>query len=119
MPEMRLLLITGRSLKQGTGLNTGKGSADYLEAVGTVELSGGDLARLGALEGDDVRLRNRFGQVTVRCRKADLPDGMAFMAYGPATSILMGSETGASGMPDSKHLEVDIERLPQGGHNAG
>ncbi len=114
MPEMKILLIAGRSLKQGTGLNLGKDSPEYREAVGTVELNGSDMARLGVQESDTVLLANAFGTAHARCRRADLPEGMGFIAYGPASSALMGTETDASGMPSSKQLDVTVRPAPGG-----
>jgi formylmethanofuran dehydrogenase subunit D len=36
---------------------------------------------------------------------------LAFIAYGPVSSQLMGEETHASGMPNSKGFEVEVERV--------
>jgi formylmethanofuran dehydrogenase subunit D len=33
------------------------------------------------------------------------------MAFGPACNQLIGGETYASGMPDSKHVKVEIESV--------
>ncbi len=108
MPEIGLLLIAGRSLKQGTGLNLGKDSQEYREAVGTLEMNAQDLARLGCQAGADVLVSTQFGATVVRCKPGNLPAGMGFMAYGPPTSDLMGDETYASGMPDSKDIAVTV-----------
>jgi formylmethanofuran dehydrogenase subunit D len=34
-----------------------------------------------------------------------------FIAYGPSTTQLMDSDTAGSGMPLSKHIVVEVERL--------
>jgi formylmethanofuran dehydrogenase subunit D len=109
MSEVKMLLIAGRSLKQGTGLNMGKDSSEYREAVNTVELGKADMERLGLRAGDAVRLSSPIGSVEVRCRPGDLPEGMAFIAYGPASSVLMDPETYASGMPVSKQIDVTVQ----------
>ena len=44
-------------------------------------------------------------------KAADLPQGMIFIAYGPSSSRLMESDTGGSGMPISKNLEVTVEKV--------
>ncbi len=115
MPELKILLIAGRSLKQGTGANLGKGSREYCDSTSTVELCASDMERLGVTEGDAVEISTPAGQAELRCRRADLPQGMAFIAYGPGSSALVGSETHASGMPDSKAIEVAIRPAGQGG----
>jgi len=109
-----MILIPGRTSKQGTSLNAGKLKSEYLEVTSTLEINMDDMARLGLKEGDRVRLKNEVGETTVRCkgRKAtDLPAGVLFMAYGPSATQLMDSDTAGSGMPLSKHIVVEVERL--------
>jgi formylmethanofuran dehydrogenase subunit D len=107
-----MLLIPGRSTKQGTGANAGKRSAEYLEATGTLEINSDDMARLGLRNGDRVRVRSEHGETILRClgrKPDDLPSGLLFVAYGPPSSQLMGDDTHGSGMPDSKGIAVEIE----------
>lgn len=111
MPEVRLVLIAGRSLKQGTGMNWGKASAEYRRAVVTVELSRQDMARLELQDGETVRLKTMYGEAVAQGQEANLPEGLAFIAYGPVSSELMGEETHASGMPNSKGFEVEVTRV--------
>jgi len=59
-------------------------------------------------------LSNARGEFVASCksRKArDLPAGMIFIAYGPCSSRLMESDTGGSGMPISKNLQVQVEKI--------
>ena len=111
MIRMNLTLITGRSTKQGAGISTGKGGAEYREATGTIELSPADMARLGLSDGDPVRVESEFDAAEFRCRRGDVSEGLAFVAFGSACNRLIGGETDASGMPDSKHLKVTIEKI--------
>lgn len=69
---------------------------------------------MGLTDGDQVRLSNDIGESIVTCKgrkPVDLPNGMLFMAYGPSSSRLMESDTAGSGMPLSKHLEVEVEKI--------
>src|SRR6185503_16931411 len=94
-----MILIPGRSSKQGTGINAGKRSEEYLEATGTLEMNGDDMARLGLQNGDRVRLRSEYGETILRClgrAPTDLPAGLLFVAYGPPSSQLMGDDTHGS-----------------------
>ncbi len=111
MPDGKLTLITGRSTQQGTGISTGKELAEYQETTSVLELSAADMARFGLQDGDTVRLKTRYGEATVTCRSEDLPEGLGFMAFGPTTSQLIGGETHASGMPDTKGFEVELESV--------
>jgi len=109
-----MVLIAGRTSKQGTSLNAGKLKDEYREVTSTAEMNTDDMGRLGLKEGDEVRLRTAEGEVVVRCAARDaedLPSGMIFIAYGPPSSRLMGSDTALSGMPISKNFEVEVERV--------
>jgi formylmethanofuran dehydrogenase subunit D len=109
-----MILIPGRTSKQGVSLNVSKLHGEYVEVTNTVEMNADDMARLGLRAGDAVRLRTEVGEVVVRCKArkpAELPAGMLFMAYGPASSQLIGGETQGTGMPLSKSFEVEVEPM--------
>ena len=110
MPDNKLVLITGRSTKQGVGISEGKHLADYQTATTVLELSQTDMVHYGLHDGDTVRLKSRHGETTVQCRAEKLPEGMAFMAFGSAINQLMGSETYSTGMPDTKGIEIELEK---------
>jgi formylmethanofuran dehydrogenase subunit D len=109
-----MILIPGRTSKQGTSLNKGKLKEEYLEVTSTLEMNEEDMARLGLKDGDQVRLSNDIGTAVVRCKARkteDLPKGVLFIAYGPPSSQLMASDTAGSGMPLSKHMQVCVEKV--------
>ena len=109
-----MLLNAGRTSEQGTTLNKGKLKPEYQEVTTTVEMGPEDMARLGIQDGDRLRLSNDAGETFVVCRATKpgfLPSGMLFMAYGPASSQLMESDTAGSGMPLSKNLHVRVDRV--------
>ena len=111
-----MILIPGRTTKQGTTLNAGKLKEEYLAVTSTVEINEDDMRRLRLQKGDSVRLTSSEGEVVVTCtpkKAADLPSGIIFIAYGPSSSELMGSDTAGSGMPLSKQIEVRIEAVPE------
>lgn len=107
------ILIPGRTSRQGTSLNEGKYTETYLEEINTLQIAPEDMERLGLADGDQVRMWNDVGEVEVPCKTAkgdELPPGMLFISYGDKSSQLMGGETHGTGMPDSKGLDVFIER---------
>ena len=113
MPET-MLLIPGRTNKQGTSLNKGKLEEEYLQVTSTVEMNAENMQRLGLDNDDLVKLSNATGEFIASCKSKktrDLPIGMIFIAYGPASSRLMESDTGGSGMPISKNLQVQVEKV--------
>jgi len=109
-----MILVPGRSNKQGTSLNKGKLKEEYLSVTSTLEINSDDMQRLGLEEGDSVRLSNEIGETVVSCKgrkPEDLPSGMLFIPYGPPSSQLMASDTAGTGMPLSKHMEVLVEKV--------
>ena len=112
MPENKLILITGRSTHQGVGISSGKELEEYQNATTVILLNRSDMERLGLRDENLVRLKTHFGSSTVSCRAADMPVGLAFMAFGPTVNQLIGGETQLSGMPDTKGFEIDVEPIP-------
>ncbi len=109
------ILIPGRTSRQGCGISEGKSSETYLSETSVLQVAPEDLARLGIVEGSRVRLRSATGQVELSvagARAGELPPGVLFMAYGDMSSRLLGADTEASGMPTSKGIDVELEKLP-------
>lgn len=107
----RFILITGRTVEQGTALHKGKDSDEYRQATGFVAMNRADRERLGIEKGSDVRLRTAFGETELELREGDLPTGVVFVPIGPGANALIAAETRGTGMPDSKGLEVEVEPL--------
>ncbi len=111
MPET-FILIPGRTSRQGTSLSEGKDSDTYQQEITTLRMNPDDMQRLDLSDGDRVRMWNDVGNVVVPCQsgKQELPPGLLFISYGDISSQLMGGETHGTGMPDSKGLDVMIEK---------
>ena len=111
MPE-EFILIPGRTSKQGTALNEGKYTDNYLDEINTLKMKPDAMQRLEIADGDEVRMWNEVGEVVVACMsgKQELPPGLLFISYGDKSSRLMPGETHGSGMPDSKGLDVWVEK---------
>jgi len=113
MPES-FILIPGRTSKQGTTLNEGKDSEGYLKEVSQITICSEDMERLDLKDGDKVRLSTEIGEIELSCRTAkkdELQTGVIFMPYGPYSSQLMGGDTQGTGMPDSKCIDVEMEKI--------
>ncbi|MEE3219442.1 MAG: formylmethanofuran dehydrogenase, partial [Planctomycetota bacterium] len=70
--------------------------------------------RLGLADGEQVRLTSEFGAIEVAIKTAkggELPEGLLFIAYGDLSSRLMGADTHGSGMPTSKGIDVELEKV--------
>jgi len=108
------VLIPGRTSKQGCGISEGKFSEGYVSETTILQVAPADMKRLGLADGDRVRLTSETGNVEVPVAAAkgdELPAGLLFIAYGDASSRLMGGDTHGSGMPTSKGLDVQMEKV--------
>jgi formylmethanofuran dehydrogenase subunit D len=113
MPE-NFILIPGRTSRQGTTLNEGKLTEAYVQETSTLQMAPEDMQRLGLKPGVRVRLRSGFGAAEAVCQPAkagELPAGVLFIPYGDLSSRLMGGGTHATGMPDSKGIDVEVEEV--------
>lgn len=108
------ILIPGRTSKQGCGISEGKFSDGYQTETSVLQVAPQDMRRLGLSDGDRVRMASQTGavEVVVAAAKGDeLPPGLLFIAYGDASSRLMGGDTHGSGMPTSKGFDVTLEKI--------
>ncbi len=117
MAGLNLVLVTGRSLSQGEGLDIGKTTKDYFEGVAIIELDGEDLEALGVVEGGKVKVETEYGSIVVRAIKSRRKHkGIAFMPMGPWASLVIDPNTYGSGMPTLKGIKARIlptdEKIP-------
>lgn len=107
----RFILNASRTSKQGTLINVGKESAEYQALTSTLTMAAEDMQELGLEEGQRALIRTEHGEATFTCQSGKVPSGMIFVPYGPPTCLLMGGDTGGTGMPMSKGWEVEV--VPQ------
>ena len=113
----QLILIPGRSSKQGVGLNKGKLKEEYIRVTNTLELSAEDALENGLETADIVKISNHVGETEVQVKvlkEGKLPVGYAFIPYGPPSSNLFDGETCGTGMPASKGMTIDIKFIKKG-----
>lgn len=108
---MKAILVTGRTLGQGLGLEMGKLSDIYYRNVATCEMNQDDMERLGVREGGLIRVSSGQGSIVLRVVKSleDVPSGVIFVPYGPWINRIMRPETHGTGMPSFKGVEVEVE----------
>jgi formylmethanofuran dehydrogenase subunit D len=115
MPGLEVTVISGRSLSQARSRERGKFSDEYSRSVAICEIDPDDMKELGALEGENVRVKTEFGEVVLRgtiTRQAP-HRRVVFIPYGAWASMLFGTSTHTSGMPTLKGLKATIERAPE------
>jgi formylmethanofuran dehydrogenase subunit D len=108
MSNKRFILNSSRSSKQGTLINVGKDSQEYVDLTNAMTMAPTDMQEIGLAEGQMAIVRTEFGEAQFKCEAGKVPEGMIFIAYGPPTCKLMGGDTNGTGMPTSKGWEVEV-----------
>ena len=111
--ELKVILNTGRSLKQGE-TKEAKTSRAYFEATAVCEMDPQDMEKLRLKEGDPVLVKTQYGEVIVAAKKSlDAPHvGIIFIPLGPWASMVVNPKTNHTGMPSFKGIPATISPLP-------
>jgi formate dehydrogenase major subunit len=116
--EFPMILTTGRQLEHWhTGAMTRRASVlDTLEPGPVASLSRGDIARLGIVPGDFVRVSTRRGTVELAVRQDDgIPDGVVFIPFAyveAAANLLTNPALDPFGkIPEFKYCAARVERI--------
>lgn len=114
MPKLKVSLLTGRTIDQGRGKESGKLSKEYLESVVICQMDPNDMKFLGVKENTNVKIITDFGSVVlkaVKSARAPHPK-VVFVPYGPWASLIMNPKTHGTGMPSLKGIPAEIESAP-------
>lgn len=106
-----MILTTGRTIKQGKGMLSGKTSDEYLDEISTCKLDQKDLDELRLTDEDFINIKSDYGYVIVKVKKSKYEQkGIAFMPLGIVANNLVSSETDATGMPTFKNISISITK---------
>ena len=114
MSKLKVSVVTGRTINQGTGKESGKLSKEYLESVVICQIDPNDMKSLGVRENTNVKVITDFGSVVlkaVKSARAPHPK-VVFIPYGPWASLIMNPRTHGTGMPSLKGIPAEIEPAP-------
>ena len=111
MGKMKVILVSGRTITQGTGKEYGKTSQWYYESVAICEIDPDDLKELGIREGANVKVSTEFGAVAVKAvaSKRAPHKRIIYMPYGPWVNVIVNPATHGTGMPSFKGMAAEIE----------
>jgi formylmethanofuran dehydrogenase subunit D len=111
MAKLQVSLLTGRTINQGTGKESGKLSTEYLDSVSVCEIDPDDMLLLGIKGNDVVKVTTDFGSIAVKARKSlrGPHSKVVFIPYGPWASVLANPKTHGTGMPSLKGERAVIE----------
>ncbi len=109
------LLVTGRSLYQfNAGTMTGRSSAAQFQPVDTLQIATDDARRLGIVNGQPVRVRSRYGEITINASVTDGVQAGELFATFQSPDIFLNRITGRNRdrfvqTPEYKVTAVRIE----------
>ncbi|MFX1318827.1 MAG: molybdopterin dinucleotide binding domain-containing protein [Promethearchaeota archaeon] len=113
MPSIEVVLLTGRTRRQGVGLEAGKLSQIYHEATTQIRLDPSDLEKLKIEPGDVVEVTTKHGSVVLHAELAErASEGMGFIPYGPWANCVISGDTDSTGMPTMKGLKATVTSTP-------
>ena len=112
--KLKATLITGRTIDQGVGKETGKGSKEYFENAAVCFIDASDMRTLGIKSGTSVRVTTKFGSVIVRSIKQPrgVNPGLIFIPCGSWANVVCGDDTFTMGMPLFKGFPAEVEPAP-------
>ena len=114
MPKLNVIVLTGRTIEQGTGKEMGKLSDTYLNDVTQCQIDPEDMKALGLRKKSTVKVTTEFGSVVLKAVKSlrGPHPKMIFISYGPWASVISDPETHGSGMPSLKGMSGELEPAP-------
>ncbi len=112
--ELRLTLITGRTIDQGVGKETGKDSQEYFDTASICYLDQTDMIKLGIKSRTNVKITSKFGSVIVKAERFPFgcEPGLVFIPCGVWANAVCGDDTYTMGMPLFKGFPVKVEVAP-------
>jgi formylmethanofuran dehydrogenase subunit D len=117
MKEIEVTLLSGRTTKQGIGLEEGKTSDSYEKSVNLIFLNQVDVETLELTQGQPVKITTEEGSTQMNwVTDKNLDSGLAFIPYGPWANQLYSSKTSGTGMPRFKGIKAKVtqthEKVP-------
>ncbi|MCK4270780.1 MAG: molybdopterin dinucleotide-binding protein [Methanogenium sp.] len=116
MPEIKLNLITGRTIQQGVSMEHGKEKPAYRDACGIIEMDSEDFKKLGVWRNTNVRVTSEFGSVVVKAIEATQGPhpGLGWIPMGPWANMLVDPNTYSMGMPTFKGTPISVAGAKEG-----
>lgn len=114
MLKIKVTLLTGRTIDQGTSKEHGKLSNEYRENVAICEMDPDDLKELGVKENSNVKISTKHGSVVVKAKESKRAPHprIVYMPYGLWANVLVNPRTHGTGMPSFKGIAAEIQPAP-------
>ena len=111
---MNLILLTGRTIDQGVGKESGKSTKLYFDSTTICFMDQTDMDQLGLKNNDHIQAKTDEGSVILKAVKhprGAMP-GMIYIPYGPWDNVICSSKTTSIGMPSFKGTSVEVKPAP-------
>ncbi len=114
MEKLKVTLLTGRTIDQGTTKEHGKLSDTYRENVAICEMDPEDLKALEIKENTNVEISTHHGAVVVKARESKRTPHprIVYMPYGLWANMVVDPQTHGTGMPSFKGITAEIQPTP-------
>ncbi len=109
--KLNLILLTGRTIEQGVGKESGKGTQEYFQSTTMVYMDETDMNKLELRNNDHVLLSTEEGSVVLRAvrhPRGAMP-GLVYIPYGPWANAICSTKTTSIGMPSFKGTPVEVQ----------
>jgi formylmethanofuran dehydrogenase subunit D len=108
--EINVILLSGRTLQQGIGLEVGKTSKEYFDSVNYAEISFADSEKLDLKESTPIEIHTNHGNVVLNWRNSEgISSGSIFVPYGPWANQVFGEDTMCTGTCHYKGIRATLE----------
>lgn len=110
---MKAILNTGRTIWQGQAIEAGKDLDLYIDAAAVVYMNREMMNELGVKEGDNVKVKSKYGEVVVKVveAKEPLPEGMIYIPMGPWANKVVRPNTDSTATPSFKMFLLKWNQL--------
>lgn len=111
--QLKVVIVTGRSIEQGVAIEGGKMEIEYVRACGVCYMDPSDMEKLDILEGDPVLLKTEHGEVVLTALRSEAAphEGVVFVPMGPWANKIIDPDTTSTGMPSFKGVEGVIQKV--------
>jgi formylmethanofuran dehydrogenase subunit D len=112
-PEFKFIIVTHRDIFQNISQEISRFGNEYAERSSVITLDKDDMKKIGLKAGDTVVAKNTSARVVLKVESSvyEKPHpGIAFMINGPWANALVPADTGGTGVPRFKKIEVTLSR---------
>ncbi|HUU88629.1 MAG TPA: molybdopterin dinucleotide binding domain-containing protein [Candidatus Glassbacteria bacterium] len=109
--KLNLTLLTGRTIEQGVGKESGKGTKEYFDSTTMCYMDETDMNKLGLKNKDHILVSTDEGSVVLRAirhPRGAMP-GLIYIPYGLWANAICSSKTSSIGMPSFKGTPVEVK----------